>query len=154
MGGNVKQAFSKAEEALDVPPLMDVEDLMVPKPDEKAVITYLMEWFKVLSKLTFKEASASHIKKFIDFQRRTGEMRNAYEASVKDYISWVDSQVDVWAKQYLGSTQNEAAKTIEDYKKWIVEVKPKRMVERIEIEQMYANVQTELTINNRSTYVP
>lgn len=153
-GDNLTQAFEKAEAELVVDQLIDVADMQVTKPDEKSVITYLLEWFKVLSKLTFKEASQSHINKFVEFQRKLSKMQTSYEESVKDYIGWVDDQVDTWAKQDLGGDQNKASQTIEDYKKWMKNVKPDRMVERVDIEQNFAAIQTELTVNSRQQYAP
>lgn len=153
-GDNLKQAFDAAEEKLEVDQLIDVVDMQVTKPDEKSVITYLLEWFKVLSKLTFKEGAQKHINKFIEFQQKIAKMQETYETQVKDYIGWVEDQVDTWAKQDLGEDQNKASQTIEDYKKWMKDVKPDRMVERVDIEGSFAAIQTELTVNQRQLYTP
>ena len=43
---NLEQAFSTAEQQLGIPRLLDVEDLMVDKPDERSVMTYVSEYHR------------------------------------------------------------------------------------------------------------
>lgn len=58
-------AFTACEN-LGVPRLLEVEDLTeVERPDDKAVMTYVSELFKLFSKEDIKENAANHISKFL-----------------------------------------------------------------------------------------
>ena len=58
-------AFTACEN-LGVPRLLEVEDLTeVDRPDDKAVMTYVSELFKLFSKEDIKENAANHISKFL-----------------------------------------------------------------------------------------
>ena len=48
--GCLEKAFRVAEDELGIDALLDPEDMMVSRPDEKAVTTYVSELFKYFSK--------------------------------------------------------------------------------------------------------
>eukprot|EP01100_Stratorugosa_tubuloviscum_P003201 TRINITY_DN1760_c0_g1_i3.p1 TRINITY_DN1760_c0_g1~~TRINITY_DN1760_c0_g1_i3.p1 ORF type:complete len:254 (+),score=115.12 TRINITY_DN1760_c0_g1_i3:60-764(+) len=47
---NLQLAFDVAETALDIPKLLEVEDMIYTKPDECSVMTYLSQLYHILSK--------------------------------------------------------------------------------------------------------
>merc|ERR1719499_2657823 len=85
-------AFTACEN-LGVPRLLDVEDLTeVERLDDKAVMTYVSELFKLFSKEDIKENAASHISSFLKFQRRLDGLAGDYEAQFREIKEWFDSR--------------------------------------------------------------
>jgi hypothetical protein len=52
---NIETAFRIAEEELGIPRLLDVDDLMVDRPDERSVMTYVSEYFHKFADQDFRE---------------------------------------------------------------------------------------------------
>ena len=69
--GNMELAFRVAEEVYGIERLIDPEDLLdCVRPDEKAIMTYLCEWFKVFAKFMKDEAQCAVIAQAIATTRR------------------------------------------------------------------------------------
>ncbi|ODV78037.1 uncharacterized protein CANTADRAFT_26990 [Suhomyces tanzawaensis NRRL Y-17324] len=58
---NLAAVLAYAEDALAVPHLIDIDDFQMLVPDEKCIVSYLIEWFKVLELGGVPEATSSSI---------------------------------------------------------------------------------------------
>lgn len=65
-------------------------------------------------------------------------------AGAKGYTAFVDNQIAEWEKKELAGDKSAAQQDIEDFKTYITKVQPDFDVQRIDLETLYANVQTEL----------
>lgn len=140
---NIEHAFKNFEE-IGVDRLIEVEDMLVDKPDDKQVMCYVSELFKLLSQQDQAKNARDHVINFIQFQRRIQGLCDEYEAGAKGYTAFVDNQIAEWEKKELAGDKSAAQQDIEDFKTYITKVQPDFDVQRIDLETLYANVQTEL----------
>jgi hypothetical protein len=152
--GNLSKAFDAAEQ-LGIPRLLDVEDCLVDKPDERSIMTQVAEYFHRFASHDAKEISARRVAKFLKFakdiatkiaeyERRAGLLNEFIEKSTATFggnPEEVDSLEDV----------NAIAAYFRDY---IVTQKPAQAGEKLDIETLFAEIQTTLKVNGRKPYVP
>lgn len=61
--GNLNQAFDLAEKKLDIARLLDAEDVNVPHPDEKSIITYVSLYYHYFAKQKTELTGARRVAK-------------------------------------------------------------------------------------------
>lgn len=145
-------AFTACEQ-LGIPRLLEVEDLTeVDRPDDKAVMTYVSELFKLFSKEDIKENAATHISKFLSFQRRIDDLVFDYEARFRAFKEWCDAKTASFANGTELNTMIDCGNATEDYKTYLLEEKPAKLVEVVDIQDLFANIQGELKVNGRSAF--
>lgn len=152
---NLEQAFSVAEEHLGIPRLLDVEDVDVEKPDDKSVMTYVMEYFNAFAGEGLKEAAAKQAADWLQFLREIRNRQNDYNRRAGELIAWVQETEGKWAGEDL-STCDEAASSaaFDGLKDFVGQQKPSREVEKMDCEALFAEIQTILSVNNLQPFVP
>eukprot|EP00494_Astrolonche_serrata_P024863 UN25123 len=147
-------AFTACEK-LGVPRLLEVEDLTkVASPDEHSVMTYVSELFKLFSKEDLKEKAAEHVAKFLKFQRRIMSLGTQYEERVKDFREWAEKKITEFSEAETPETQVAAGEALTEYKTYLIDEKPPRMADVVDIQDLFANIQGELKVNGRNSYEP
>jgi hypothetical protein len=144
-------AFTACEQ-LGVPRLLEVEDLMVDRPDDKSVMTYVSELFKLFSKEDIKENAANHISKFLSFQRRVDALVYDYEARFRAFKEWAENKTQEFNSNAELNTTIDCGNATEAYKSYLLEEKPHKLVEVVDLQDLYANIQGELKVNGRSAF--
>jgi len=148
----LEEAFAVCEQ-LGVERLLDIEDLVsVIKPDEKSVMTYVSELYKVFSKTDMKEKSAKHIKTFIKFNRDIRALQSEYEERAKRWREGCNSHIKEFKEYKQAENITEATGVLNSYKTYVKDMQPALIVEKIELEQLYTNIQSELKVNKRVPY--
>merc|ERR1719492_109220 len=148
----LEKAFACCEENFGIARLLDVEDLMVVKPDEKSVMTYVSEMYKVFSKMDFKEKSAAHLREFIRFLRNITTLSNEYNMRAREFIDWTTGQIAQFEAGEPAGTQLDAAKALQDFRAYVVEQKPPMMGVKLDVEELLANIQSQLRVNGRAPF--
>ena len=63
---NMQLAFDVAEQHLGIPQLLDVEDTVVPKPDERSIITYLSLYYHAFANMGSQAEAADALSRMVD----------------------------------------------------------------------------------------
>jgi len=150
----LEDAFACCEENFGIARLLEIEDMQQVKPDEKSVMTYVSEMYKVFSKMDFKEKSAQHIKYFLSWVKNIQELCFAYERQAQELIEWCNENTDKFNNAEEVENQTQAAEMLNDYKNYIVNEKPPRMGNKLDLEELFANIQSQQKVNGRKVYVP
>mmetsp|Transcript_2105 Transcript_2105/g.2386 ORF Transcript_2105/g.2386 Transcript_2105/m.2386 type:complete len:532 (+) Transcript_2105:27-1622(+) len=151
---NLEQAFSVAEESLDIPRLLDPEDVDVEKPDDKSVLTYVMEYFNAFAGEAHKEAAAKQAAEWLRFLREIQERKNQYEARAKALLAWIKEIEDGWAATDFGSTKAEADGAFDALRAFVGSDKPPQECEKMDLEALFAEIQTILSVNGLAPFAP
>jgi actinin alpha len=147
-------AFTACE-GLGIMRLLEVEDLTaVERPDEKSVMTYVSELFKLFSKEDIKENAAQHIANFLKFQRRLDLLTGDYEKRFDEFVEWCDNKCNELGSADKPADQTTASTMLNGYKEYVTSEKPEKMVDVVDIQDLFANIQGELRVNGRSEYTP
>jgi len=150
---NLELAFDVAEKQLGIPRLLDAEDLKG-TPDEKSVMTYVAEYFHRFASYEQKETSARRVAKFLKFLRDLKTRQDEYERRARGLLDWVREQEKKFGDHKFGETLSEAQASQADLRKFVVEKRPAKEGEKMDVESLLAEIQTELKVNNRASYSP
>jgi actinin alpha len=150
---NLELAFSIAEEKLGIPRLLDIEDLK-DTPDEKAVMAQVAEYFHRFASQDQKENSARRCAKFLKFIRDMKTREDEYERRARAVLGWVEENRKRFEDYKFGDSLAEAQQYQADLRKFVVEGRPQQEGERMDLEMLFAEIQTELKVNNRAAYTP
>uniref|UniRef100_A0A3Q3BDD3 Actinin alpha 3b n=1 Tax=Kryptolebias marmoratus TaxID=37003 RepID=A0A3Q3BDD3_KRYMA len=137
--GNLNTAFEVAEKFLDIPKMLDAEDIVnTPKPDEKAIMTYVSCFYHA-----FAGADANSIicevRNFCWFLQLLEWIRRT--------IPWLENRV---AEQTMRAMQQK----LEDFRDYRRVHKPPRVQEKCQLEINFNTLQTKLRLSNRPAFMP
>lgn len=153
--GNLQKAFEVAEKQLGIPRLLEPEDLLdAPRPDERAVMTYVSEYFLCFSSLDLKEKTAARIQKFIHFNISMEEQEKKYEHRVQELLDWIHKTIKRLDERELGETAEAAQETFQAHKKYLANEKVPKLTAKLDLEAEYAQIQSQLSVYERRPYVP
>jgi Ca2+-binding EF-hand superfamily protein len=151
---NLEMAFSIAEEHIDIPRLLDVEDVDVPKPDDKSVLTYVMEYFNAFAGDALREAAAKQAAEWLNFLRSIFDMQNDYERRARELLAWAAGVEQGWSGFNFGDSKREADAAFDQLRNWVGDEKPGKEQEKMDCEALFTEIQATLSVNNLTAYQP
>jgi len=147
-------AFTTCEE-LGIPRLLEVEDLTeVEIPDDKAVMTYVSEMFKLFSKEDIKDNAREHLAKYLKFQRRMDLKFADYTQRYDAVYQWLQEKTQHYSGADAPETQTDCNIASDEFKQYILDEKPAKLAEVIEVLDLLSEIQGEMKVNHRVAYVP
>lgn len=151
---NLETAFSVAEESLDIPRLLDVEDVDTDSPDDKSIMTYVMEYFHRFASEGLKESAAQQAADWLKFLRDIVGRQNDYERRARELLAWTAASKSGWESYAFGDSKEEADAVFAELRDFVVHKKPPMEAEKLDLNALFAEIQTILTVNNLKPYVP
>ena len=149
---NLELAFSVAVKHLNIPRVLDVEDM--PIADDRSVMTYLLQYFHSFAGSRKNEIAGRRISKLVGLMQANEELRADYEKKAREFVAWADAKRAELAERKFDNTLEGARKLLEGLEGYQKGEKPQRAAQKLAIEGVLANLQVKLRNQKRSPYVP
>uniref|UniRef100_A0A1I7VXE2 Alpha-actinin, sarcomeric n=1 Tax=Loa loa TaxID=7209 RepID=A0A1I7VXE2_LOALO len=176
---NLNLAFDIAEKYLDIPKMLDPEDLVYSqKPDEKSVMTYVSCFYHAFRGGHQAETAAHRISRVLKVNQENEKMMEDYERMASDVSSdktiyyfgkdrnrihmLLEDDLLDWIRRWMpwlsNRSSNESLDTIrkklDDFRNYRRHEKPPRVEEKGNLETLFNTLQTKLRLSNRPGFLP
>mgnify|MGYP000722089533 CR=1 FL=1 len=151
---NAANAFEVAEENFGIPQLLEPQDIDVPKPDEKVVMTYVAELYKYFSKYAKADAMVRGIKEAVACTQRHDKMIEEYYTVGDELDSWIDEQNEKFTSDDLGTDADSVQGKIEELEAESEGARPEHYAMLNTLESILDTLHKSEEANGRSSWEP
>uniref|UniRef100_A0A4W5QV07 Actinin, alpha 4 n=1 Tax=Hucho hucho TaxID=62062 RepID=A0A4W5QV07_9TELE len=152
---NLNNAFEVAEKYLDIPKMMDAEDIVnTARPDEKAIMTYVSCFYHAFSGAQKAETAANRICKVLAVNQENEHLMEDYEKLASDLLDWIRRTIPWLENRAPEKTMAEMQQKLEDFRGYRRVHKPPKVQEKCQLEINFNTLQTKLRLSNRPAFMP
>uniref|UniRef100_A0A4X1UNV2 F-actin cross-linking protein n=1 Tax=Sus scrofa TaxID=9823 RepID=A0A4X1UNV2_PIG len=152
--GNINLAMEIAEKHLDIPKMLDAEDIVnTPKPDERAIMTYVSCFYHAFAGAEQAETAANRICKVLAVNQENERLMEEYERLASELLEWIRRTIP-WLENRPEKTMQAMQKKLEDFRDYRRKHKPPKVQEKCQLEINFNTLQTKLRISNRPAFMP
>jgi len=152
---NLNTAFEIAEKYLDIPRMLDAEDLInTPKPDERAIMTYVSCYYHAFQGAQQAETAANRICKVLKVNQENERLMEEYERLASDLLEWIRRTMPWLGNRQTDNSLANVQKKLEEYRTYRRVHKPPRVEQKAKLETNFNTLQTKLRLSNRPAYMP
>uniref|UniRef100_H3BE04 Actinin alpha 3 n=1 Tax=Latimeria chalumnae TaxID=7897 RepID=H3BE04_LATCH len=153
--GNLNTAFEVAEKYLDIPKMLDAEDIVnTPKPDEKAIMTYVSCFYHAFAGAEQAETAANRICKVLAVNQENEKLMEEYEKLASELLEWIRRTIPWLENRLPEKTMRAMQQKLEDFRDYRRIHKPPRVQEKCQLEINFNTLQTKLRLSNRPAFMP
>lgn len=117
-------------------------------------MTYVMEYFLAFAGEGLKEAAAKQAAEWLQFLRGLRERQYDYERRAKLLNDFCAGQQSEWTNSDCSGSQQDATAAFRDLRNFVSQVKPPQETEKLDLEALFAEIQTTLVVNGMAPYTP
>jgi len=150
----LQKAFDVCEKDLGIPALLDPEDFMVPRPDEKTVTLYVAELFKYFSQFAKMDAMVNGVKEAVAVTIRHDEKIADYNSVAKKLLDWIDTTSKKFDAKETGTHLEDISKLLEAFSKYQSEEKPRAQGTLFSLEGILGSIRNSQRHNKRPAFEP
>ncbi|KAK7206345.1 calponin homology domain-containing protein [Myxozyma melibiosi] len=151
---NIELALRLASEQVGIPQLLDVEDVLIPKPDERSVMTYVAHWFHAFSELDKIETAGRRVEKFVEVMSSSIDLQHSYEQRIRSLLDTIAAQVRAWESARFEGTYADAKMQNVEFLTYKKCTKRSWIAEKTEVTSMLGNIKTKLATYGLRDYSP
>uniref|UniRef100_A0A8C7TA56 Actinin alpha 3a n=1 Tax=Oncorhynchus mykiss TaxID=8022 RepID=A0A8C7TA56_ONCMY len=153
--GNLNTAFEVAEKYLDIPKMLDAEDIVnTPKPDEKAIMTYVSCFYHAFAGAEQAETAAKRICKVLAVNQENEKLMEEYEKLASELLEWIRRTIPWLENRVAEQTMRAMQQKLEDFRDYRRVHKPPKVQEKCQLEINFNTLQTKLRLSNRPAFMP
>nr|AAF76325.1 alpha-actinin 2 [Mus musculus] len=153
--GNINLAMEIAEKHLDIPKMLDAEDIVnTPKPDERAIMTYVSCFYHAFAGAEQAETAANRICKGLAVNQENERLMEEYERLASELLEWIRRTIPWLENRTPEKTMQAMQKKLEDFRDYRRKHKPPKVQEKCQLEINFNTLQTKLRISNRAAFMP
>lgn len=152
---NLNNAFEVAERYLDIPKMLDAEDIVnTARPDEKAIMTYVSSFYHAFSGAQKAETAANRICKVLAVNQENEHLMEDYEKLASDLLEWIRRTIPWLENRVPEKTMHDMQQKLEDFRDYRRVHKPPKVQEKCQLEINFNTLQTKLRLSNRPAFMP
>merc|ERR1719402_1186616 len=152
---NLNYAFDVAEKHLDIPRMLDPDDLInTPKPDERAIMTYVSCYYHAFQGAQQAEMAANRICKVLKVNQENERLMEEYERLASDLLEWIRKTIPWLENRTRDNTLPGTQHKLEEFRDYRRKHKPPKLEDRSKLEIIFNTLQTKLRLSNRPAYMP
>ncbi|XP_063469509.1 alpha-actinin-2 isoform X7 [Symphalangus syndactylus] len=153
--GNINLAMEIAEKHLDIPKMLDAEDLVyTARPDERAIMTYVSCYYHAFAGAQKAETAANRICKVLAVNQENERLMEEYERLASELLEWIRRTIPWLENRTPEKTMQAMQKKLEDFRDYRRKHKPPKVQEKCQLEINFNTLQTKLRISNRPAFMP
>uniref|UniRef100_A0A672SLI2 Alpha-actinin-1-like n=1 Tax=Sinocyclocheilus grahami TaxID=75366 RepID=A0A672SLI2_SINGR len=144
---NLNTAFDVAEKYLDIPKMLDAEDIVgTARPDEKAIMTYVSSFYHAFSGAQkVSQGTPLNVMNFYTYPICPSP--HSVSAHWVLTIPWLENRVPE-------NTMQAMQQKLEDFRDYRRLHKPPKVQEKCQLEINFNTLQTKLRLSNRPAFMP
>ncbi|KAL5269854.1 hypothetical protein ACHWQZ_G003356 [Mnemiopsis leidyi] len=154
---NLQYAFEVAEKELDIPIMLDANDIAsTMRPDERAIMTYVSSYYHAFASSQQASQAANRICKVLNVNQENETLMEDYEALASGLLEWIEHMIP-WIDQMReqrASSISEVKARLEEFRTYRLTVKPPKTEEKGKLITDYNTLQTKLRLSNRPAFLP
>ncbi|KAK3818727.1 MAG: actinin-like protein [Benniella sp.] len=152
---NTQLAFDIAAEHLNIPKLLDVEDVCdVSKPDERSVMTYVAQYFHAFSELGKADTARRRVAKFAEVMESIWTMQSDYERRVQALMLAIENRKKAWITSTFRGDYADAKRQSTEFVNYKTSLKRTWVAEKRAVSALLGNIQTKLRTYDLKPYHP
>ncbi|KAA0197033.1 Alpha actinin sarcomeric [Fasciolopsis buskii] len=152
---NLNYAFDVAEKHLDIPRMLDPEDMVKSaKCDERSVMAYVSMYYHKFAGASNANIAANRISNFVRAHRENKRLITEYETLASDLLSWIVKKLQYFSLREPKQTTAAIEQLQSDSRVYRRQEKPERLLDKAKLETTYNTIQTRLRLSNRVPYIP
>jgi Ca2+-binding EF-hand superfamily protein len=149
---NTQKALDIGSQSLDIPIVMDAEDLCVAKPDEKSVVTMVAEWFKAFAGQMKSAAYLRAVVNAVNLTRAHDDFISQFEEKVADNSAWAEERSEAAANRAHGGSTDEVKTKLDEFYAYKGSDKVGRNADLQHTENILLSLRTSQANSGRPTY--
>lgn len=152
---NLNYAFEVAEKHLDIPKMLDAEDMVNQvKPDERAVMTYVSCYYHAFSSSQQAETAAKRILKALNVNQGNEKAMEDYENLASDLLGWINKKIPDLEDRTTDNSLANVQDKLNNFRNYKGTEKPPKVDDKSRLENLFNTLQTKLRLSNRPAYMP
>uniref|UniRef100_A0A4W4G973 Actinin alpha 3b n=1 Tax=Electrophorus electricus TaxID=8005 RepID=A0A4W4G973_ELEEL len=125
-----------------------------PKPDEKAIMTYVSCFYHAFAGAEQAETAANRICKVLAVNQENERLMEEYEKLASELLEWIRRTIPWLENRVAEQTMRAMQQKLEDFRDYRRVHKPPRVQEKCQLEINFNTLQTKLRLSNRPAFMP